>query len=165
MKYSIVSFLFVLLVGACQNEPTVNEPKGDDALEVKTDTILENSGTMHVEKSETTSILTEKEAFFKCTADKDGDNPKSSIAVNLNNKLTTLGTFAGECQRISKSDFKSKEIPTEAIDGCGTWWAGAGDYFYLIQKGSNLEIYQGWQDEEQEGESYHWKMIKSINIP
>lgn len=164
MKYSIVSVLFMLLIAACQNEPTVNKPKEDNALEVKTDTVIENSGTMHVEKSETNSVLTEKEVFFKCTANEDGDNPKTSIGVILNNKLTTLGSFAGECQRISKPDFKSKDIPSEAIDGCGTWWAGAGDYFYLIQKGSNLEIYQGWQDEEQEGESYHWKLMKSIKI-
>ena len=56
-------------------------------------------------------------------------------------------------------------IPSNAITACGSWYAGAGDYFYLIpDKRNMLKVFQGWQDEGQETPGYHWKKAKEIHF-
>lgn len=63
------------------------------------------------------------------------------------------------CQEIPIESFESYEIPKNALSACGGWWAGGGDYFYsILGKDGSIEVYFGWQDEEQEDDGYHWEL-------
>lgn len=93
--------------------------------------------------------------------DKNG-NPTSIIQLVYNGEITNLATITGEATLINKNDFKEMNIPINALSACSSWWGGAGDYFYIIKSNKKIIIYQGWQDESQEDEGYHWKKIKEI---
>ena len=111
-----------------------------------------------------TSQATQKQPQFLITKlgeDKNGI-PKSKIAVIYNGKTTYIATVSGIAALIEKREFIKNSIPRNAVAAVGAWWAGAGDYFYLIATNRGLALYQGWQDEQQEGDGYHWKLSKVI---
>ena len=77
----------------------------------------------------------------------------------VNNVRTVIDSAQG-CGIIDKADYKDKQIPAEAVAACGGWFAGAGDYFYAIEKNGKIVVFKGWQAEEQEDEGFHWEEVK-----
>ena len=61
-------------------------------------------------------------------------------------------------------DYANYQIPDEAIAACGGWWAGAGDYFYMIDNGNdNFTILRGSMDEQQTSDDYSYKMVMNLS--
>jgi hypothetical protein len=89
-------------------------------------------------------------------------SPFSKISVKLNDKLIFIKDIQGEATEFNKDDFKNHQIPEDALAACGAWWAGGGIYFYLIIKDNSVHVYEGYLDEEQEDDSYHWKKFKVL---
>ena len=89
----------------------------------------------------------------------DVDDPQTQVILIYNNEKRDLGKFAGNTSLIEKSSYSDLNIPENAIIACQTWWAGAGDYFYVVPTKTGVEVFQGWADEQQEDEGYHWKKI------
>lgn len=85
--------------------------------------------------------------------------PHTLVSVVVAGKIKVIDTVMA-CSVLKKQEFAQHNIPETAIDACGGWWAGAGDYFYLIEKNNQLQVFSGWLDEGQEDESYHWKKLK-----
>lgn len=104
-------------------------------------------------------------AKFIITPLKDGeyDMPRNSLAISIGNKNTFLDTVSA-CEEIPTKAYAQYEIPKNALNACGGWWAGAGEYFYIIREGNFLKVYEGWQDETQEDEGYHWKEWKAFEL-
>jgi len=102
---------------------------------------------------------------FIITALKDGeyDMPRNSLSLSINNKITFLDTISA-CEEILTNTYDQYDIPKKALHACGGWWAGAGEYFYAIREGDRLKVYEGWQDETQEDEGYHWKEWKTFEL-
>ena len=69
------------------------------------------------------------------------------------------------CNDIAKESYEQYQIPKDAIVACGGWYAGGGDYYYVILKEGKPVVFEGWQEEQQEDEGYHWKEISSTNRP
>ena len=71
--------------------------------------------------------------------------------------------ISGEAEHYSTSEFAKYQIPKNATDACGAWWAGQGIYFYAVSTEKGVDIYEGWQAEEvSPEEGYHWKKTKSL---
>lgn len=85
--------------------------------------------------------------------------PHTLVSVVVAGKIKVIDTVMA-CSVLKKQEFAQHDIPETAIDACGGWWAGAGDYFYLIEKNNQLQVFSGWLDEGQEDETYHWKKLK-----
>lgn len=66
------------------------------------------------------------------------------------------------CNSISSEEYDNYAIPEGATDACGGWFAGAGDYFYIMQYNDRIELFAGWQDNG--GQSIYWKHKLLINI-
>lgn len=97
--------------------------------------------------------------------DSKSEMPQSIIYVICQAETTLVATVMGDAALIEKSQFSDMDIPSNAITACGSWYAGAGDYFYLIpDKRNMLKVFQGWQDEGQEKPGYHWKKSKEIRF-
>ena len=92
----------------------------------------------------------------------EDENPTSAIYVQYNEKKVLINTLNGNASIVDKSEFYMG-VPKTAISACGGWWAGAGDYYYLISSAKGLTIYHGWQDEEQEDEGFHWELLQELN--
>ena len=98
---------------------------------------------------------------FKDLGVDEFENPHKIVCVDVDGKTVVLDTVMA-CNTMTSKEYASHDIPSSAIDACGGWWAGAGDYFYLIEKNNRLLVYQGWLDEGQEDQSYHWKKVKEF---
>jgi hypothetical protein len=81
------------------------------------------------------------------------------VILTVDGKKEIIDTVMA-CDKIPASNFSQYEIPKTALSACGGWWAGAGDYFYADLKDNKVVVYQGWQDEEQKDEGYHWEVVK-----
>ena len=88
--------------------------------------------------------------------------PSATVSVVFGKTTAKLAKITGNAENIGKSEYPSKGIPAKAIAACGAWWAGAGDYFYIIQKGDSYLVFQGWQSEEQTEKGFHWKQVKVL---
>lgn len=64
------------------------------------------------------------------------------------------------CVEMTRSEYEKNNIPADAIIALGGWWAGSGDYYYLVLRGGKPVLYAGWQDEQQTDEGYHWEEKK-----
>ncbi len=139
MKHLIL-FLLVLGLMACQ-EPT---PSG-------------NGTTGDAESEETTAIS------LRCNqlaGPEDSPFPLTEVQLQIGIRSFSLDTIS-VCEPIPKTDFSNYDIPQGAVAACGGWWAGSGDYFYAVQKGSQVEVFKGWVDEMQEDEGHHYELIST----
>ena len=90
------------------------------------------------------------------------ENPMSEIYVQYKEKKIKINTHSGSANIVDKSEFYLG-VPNTAISACGGWWAGAGDYYYIVPSVKGLALYHGWQDEGQEDEGFHWEFLQEIN--
>lgn len=132
MKNAILLILIALAFQSCQSEN-----KSTDDVQMKAKFMFDNS-------------LDEYE------------NPKAIIYIEFIGKKTKIETVSGRASLIDRQQFDDFEIPQDAVEACQSFWAGAGDYFYLLQNGETIEVYAGWQDEGQDDEGFHWE--KRMNL-
>ena len=86
------------------------------------------------------------------------ETPHFDVMLSVNGKEIKIKSING-CGDIAKSEYKTYGIPADAVSACGGWWAGAGDYYYVIMKNSQPSLFEGWMDESQKEKGYHWKEI------
>jgi hypothetical protein len=85
--------------------------------------------------------------------------PHSILYLISNGKKITVDTIYS-CAEMIRSEYEKNKIPADAIIALGGWWAGSGDYYYLVVRGGKPVLYAGWQDEQQTDEGYHWEEKK-----
>jgi hypothetical protein len=156
-KLVSIAFIIILTFASCGSQGE-NKTKPTDKVEAKnTDSIstTKNDESDEVEKEEPKEEKLEVKFLFK-TKSQD-DMPSSDISISVNGKITFLESVVGEA--ILMNDIGGKN----SITACGSWWAGAGDYFYIAPSKKGVAVYKGWQDEEQEEPGYHWEFFKEIS--
>lgn len=84
--------------------------------------------------------------------------PHFDVYLSAEGKETKIKSI-NACAEIAKADYASHEIPADALSACGGWWAGAGDYYYVVMKDGKPVVFEGWQEEGQKDKGYHWKEI------
>ena len=85
--------------------------------------------------------------------------PHFDVLLSADGKETKIKSI-NACREIAKSEYKTYEIPDTAIAACGGWYAGAGDYYYVVMQDGKAVVFEGWQDESQQEKGYHWKQLK-----
>lgn len=85
--------------------------------------------------------------------------PHSILYLLDGGKKITIDTIYS-CGEIARAEYAEKNIPADALMALGGWWAGSGDYFYLVMREGKPVVYAGWQDEGQTDEGYHWEERK-----
>ncbi len=75
------------------------------------------------------------------------DNPTVSIYGVVEDNRLKLADATGECTSISSSEFAEFAVPDSAITAMYAFWAGTGDYFYVMPSSTGYEVYKGFQDE------------------
>lgn len=83
----------------------------------------------------------------------DEVSPKAAVyALVRENKIKIGEIVTGECMLILPSDYANYKIPAEALSAAGGWWAGSGDYFYIIEAETEYVVMKGELDEMMEGD-------------
>ncbi len=128
-KIIFPTFFSVILFTACQTAPADEEKEESYKVRLQCQAVSED------------------EAF-----------PQSAVFAIVNQNKVKLASISN-CDSIAPASYEDYEIPAEALAAVGGWWAGAGDYFYAIREDSTITFYQGWAEEGQEEESYHYSKI------
>lgn len=101
---------------------------------------------------------------FKTYPEDANGTPSSDIFLTFGKKVAKIDKVTGNVDITDPSLYAENKIPKTVLSACGSWWAGAGDYFYVIQEKNKLVIYKGWQAEEQTDKGFHWKRYKSVTL-
>lgn len=88
--------------------------------------------------------------------------PHGIVNVFACKNTNIVDTIIGTPEFYEIAEYKDMQVPAEAIAACGAWYAGGGDYYYLIKKNNLVEVYHGWLDEGQSDEGYHWEKVNEI---
>lgn len=158
----LIAVLSVFLLAACGSDRINSVASLNDKLE---GTYIESAGK---DSGNTSAVKRGKQGtvqflFTDIPAMNDFDNPQTEITVQIGNKLVAIDSILGAAQYYNSETYKEMGIPADAIAACGAWWAGAGDYYYLLRTANGVAVYQGWQDEQQEDAGYHWKLFREIS--
>ena len=128
-------FLYVLLaLAACASEPGDSRKKDISPPSFSFETVIDSTETPH-----------------------------SQIYLSFDDNKLKIAQI-NTCLRIVKEEYQRHEIPAKALDACGGWWAGSGDYFYLIKQEDQYLVYQGFVDEMQDAEQgYHYTLVGRLS--
>ncbi len=152
-KTSILSLS--ILLASCGNN--------DDNKPLQQDTAPTSKNNQSDTNTMATDANTTAKAQFVIDVTGDESEPKSMISVVIDGKKTLIKEITGKAESYSEKQFEKYGVPTNALAACGCWWAGQGKYYYLIANEKNIEVYEGWQEEEvSTKEGFHWEKIKSL---
>ena len=132
MKHLFTSIIFfgILLFTACTTDKKAEQDTSDAQPPLNVQLICEAAG-------------------------EDPDNPQNGVFVIVNESKTKIANI-NACDQINPSDYATFDIPKEAVVAVGGWWAGAGDYFYVLRQDNGLTVYHAQVDEAQEVEGYRY---------
>jgi hypothetical protein len=159
--FSIAAITLIMLLAACGSGSVDTVASLNDKLEgTYLESAAKDSGnTSSMKRGQIDAV---QFLFTDIPAMNDLDNPQTEITVQIGNKQVAIDSILGSAQYYNKENYKEMGIPDNAVSACGAWWAGAGDYYYMIKTDKGVAVYQGWQDEQQEDAGYHWKLFREI---
>ncbi|MEO1261630.1 MAG: hypothetical protein AAFZ15_22690 [Bacteroidota bacterium] len=92
------------------------------------------------------------------TSAEEAEMPSYEVFFQLSESKVKVADILN-CETITPDLYKQYQIPKNAISAVGGWWAGAGDYLYIIEEDGNYVIKKGDMDEARETDDYHYKTI------
>jgi hypothetical protein len=105
------------------------------------------------------------EVSFRCeTVMDENEVPASQVFLVINEQATKVADIQA-CDTIGKEDYQRYKMPNNALAACGGWFAGAGDYVYAVQLKDQIVVFQGYQDEMQTEDSFHYKEVAKVPLP
>jgi len=154
MKQLIILFVLAFFVFFCQNqENTANTQTSEN--QTSTDAA-----------SPAVSTPKKEIPFFtiRSSSNDDTENPKSEIYLSISGNEIDIQEAVVACEQIKKADYSNYKIPAEAIDACGGWWAGTGEYFYIIENKESdyYMVMYAAVDEQATGEPYVYNSVMNI---
>ncbi|MFK8006122.1 MAG: hypothetical protein AB8H03_07120 [Saprospiraceae bacterium] len=88
--------------------------------------------------------------------------PAHSVHLMFNEEKIKLADILA-CETFKKENYAQYQMPTDALEACGGWWAGAGEYFYLYQKtNGTYAVNYGQMYEEKETGKYDYTELIQI---
>ena len=154
----LIAFSLLFLAVACSSETKTTEESEPAKTEETTTSAEANTEETTPEEEEVAPPKSVKLSGKFLNEDEFGGS-HYQVILTVDGKKEIIDTVMA-CDKIPASNFSQYEIPKTALSACGGWWAGAGDYFYADLKDNKVVVYQGWQDEEQKDDGFHWKVVK-----
>ncbi len=87
------------------------------------------------------------------------DAPAFAVYLQVDDRKSKVAETSCACEVIAPEAYATYEIPAEARFAAGGWWAGAGNYYYVIAEGNTLVVYHTAVDEMQEEPGYSYRRI------
>lgn len=140
-KIQFALFSLLLLAAACGTEPADQQQSEEGGL-------------------------TADQVYLACqpmnNPDADEVGAKHEVYLYLADSKVKIADVI-TCDVIEADSYEQFQIPKEAIMAVGGWYAGFGDYFYLIMEGDNFVVKQGDMDEEREENNYYYKTVATYS--
>jgi hypothetical protein len=91
-------------------------------------------------------------------ADTLQEMPHSEVFIQIGDSKVKVADIQS-CEIIAPEAFADYQIPANAITAAGGWWAGSGDYIYVVQEGENYLVKQAAMGEEQAADDFGYQTI------
>jgi hypothetical protein len=157
---------FVLLISCSESSESSSEKTKVEVPENKVEENSQEEVVQTEEKVEPLKSVSKLKLICVLLGEDENYIPRSEVKLVIDYKNFDVGKCQA-CGEIKKEDYDRYGIPKSAFSACGGWFAGGGDYFYAVRIENEILIYSGWQDEgqmEDNDDSFHWKLTKSIPI-
>ncbi len=142
---NIVFLFLAVLLTACQNDP--GRQQGGQT-------------------GNTTAAIEPATVKLVCTPvdepNMEADAPKHEVFIQLGDQRIKIADILN-CQDIEPALFEQYQIPSDALSAVGGWWAGAGDYLYVEQKGDLFIVKQGDMNEGKTNNDYGYKTVMTFS--
>ncbi len=164
-KYFLLLLFVASLFSACSESSPKKVEAPQTPPETKQPTTIEEAfeATPMVEANVTNAIKVQ----FDCkVSDQSTDvTPLYDLLLMINDQPHSIQQV-NACEKMnSQEDYDRYKIPMMALSAAGGWWAGAGDYFYVVVDAKTIDVFHGTQDEGSETSDFGYKKIKTIPIP
>ncbi len=156
--FSLLFALFLLL--SCGSEKSSRFPtETEETIEIIEDISLSNSDIDKVNEPPPSP----KHISFETENENGEYGPETILSIKIDDQLQEIKKVMGVIMHYDSTDYEEMEIPMTTIAACGAWFAGGGEYFYVVEENQELVIYQGWLDEMVDpDEGYHWEKLDKI---
>lgn len=67
-----------------------------------------------------------------------------------------------EFSTLGRAEYKDYKVPAASLTACAGWFAGAGEYLYVVRRQNSLRVYRRWADEQ--APEMPWKPIRTIAL-
>ena len=150
-KIQLFGLLLISLTFGCNSNATEN------SAENKTETAVSRTETGKIAHEDAApKAIVKGKIECKVLAGPDAEIPQVEVAVWIGEKRHAIAKVSA-CNVLERADYATNQVPAAAVSAAGGWWAGGGDYFYLILEKDEYILMQGWQDEGQEDDGFHYK--------
>ena len=143
MKNILILSLLIFSFAACKSDPNQNGDENNTNIIKHTDVLLL---CQEVKQSE------EEEAL----------GPAHEVFLQLAESKVKVADIL-TCETIKPEQYEQYQIPIKAISAVGGWWAGAGDYLYVIEEDGNYVVKKGEMFEESEDGNYNYQVIATYS--
>ncbi len=149
MKNTIlVSLVFTAFLLGCKNEPK-QQTEGGETTEQASTTAIDPASIKFICQSAT-------------DPNTEADAPRHEVFLMLGNSKIKVADILN-CEILGKDAYEQNQIPATAIAAVGGWWAGAGDYLYIMEENGNYVVKQGATAEEMTNNDFGYKTIMSFD--
>ncbi|MBI5916518.1 MAG: hypothetical protein HY842_14165 [Bacteroidetes bacterium] len=115
--------------------------------------------------SETTAALDPATIQLICKPSEepntDADAPRHEVFLQLGNSQVKVADILN-CETLGKDAYEQYQMPANALSAVGGWWAGAGDYLYVVLEGENYVVKQGSADEARAANDFGYKTVMTF---
>jgi hypothetical protein len=107
------------------------------------------------------NLASPKDGMLRCVdlGPEEFDIPRSEVYIWMGGKDDAFVGRSQACSEINRESYATYDIPENAIDACGGWYAGSGDYYYSIEEEGTIKVYYGWLDEAEPDSGMHWEVV------
>ena len=144
-KYTFLLF-FLANIFACKNEPPKTE-------------------VLKTEKEQPAQVIEQTDVLLICQSSKasanEADVPEHEVFLQLAESKLKVADILN-CETLAPESYANYQIPKEAISAVGGWWAGAGDYLYVIEENGKYLVRKGGANEQSEAVDFDYKTIASF---
>ncbi len=141
-----VIFLFVAFLVGCTNDPPASK-----------------EGTT---STPTTTAIDPSSIKFICETsaqpNTDADAPRHEVFLQMGSSKVKVADILN-CEILGKDTYEQNQVPPTAIAAVGGWWAGAGDYLYVIEEDGNYVVKKGFTGEENANNDFGYKTIMAFD--
>ncbi len=139
MKNIFFILFACLLFASCKNEPS--RQKGNDSMDKPAQTIEQ------------------ADVFLLCQeVTGETDAPAYEVFLQLADSKVKVADILN-CETLTPDAFEQYQIPANGISAVGGWWAGAGDYLYVVEEDGQYVVKQGEMYEGKEDDNFFYKVM------
>ncbi len=145
-KFLFINFLLAALLIGCKSETSENK---EGATTETTATAVDPTTIKFICQSAT-------------DPNTDADAPRHEVFLQMGNSKVKVADILN-CEILGKDTYEQNQVPANAIAAVGGWWAGAGDYLYIIEEGGKYVVKKGFIGEESENNDFGYKTIMTFD--